>query len=204
MNVRVVSLGLLLLLPLARTARPDFAGPTSATHALSPNGDVAVRIETLSSDPKGEQPPKHELSYYEFDPSSQSYHRRASFEFQGKLPQLLFVSDHGDVVMVSLWHDDKTAIRLYSKNGKLVKSWSVKKIMTKAEAKACALTGSTIQWFDEGSFGDRTFYFSGPSHMIRGLRPSYTVMRGADEKVFFSGSINAETGQLTKDKAETP
>jgi hypothetical protein len=30
------------------------------------------------------------------------------------------------------------------------------------------------------------------------------VMRGADEKVFFSGSINAETGQLTKDKAETP
>jgi hypothetical protein len=48
------------------------------------------------------------------------------------------------------------------------------------------------------------FSLRGPSRRIRAVLPPYTVMRGADDKVEFSASINAEAAKLVKREREEP
>jgi hypothetical protein len=105
-------------------------------------------------------------------------------------------SSSGDLVLISLW--EKKAIVLYSPEGKRLKAWDLAAFLTKKEIKGCAKTGSTLQWLDAAGFDERTFWFSGPSPAIRGLQPSYTIMRGRNPKVSFSGEIDAEEAELTR------
>ncbi len=76
--------------------------------------------------------------------------------------------------------------------------------LTKEEIKACAETGSTLQWLEEAAFHGRVFDLRGPSRFIRALQASYTVMRGADDNVTFSASINVKTAKLKKHEPEKP
>ncbi|MCA9124229.1 MAG: hypothetical protein KDB11_28830 [Planctomycetales bacterium] len=192
----------LLSLLHSQLARADFVGPSVARHALSPNGELLVRIKTPKRDEGSKAPPKHEVSYYEFDATKDSYIQRSSFELTGYLAQMLYVSNAGDLVLVAL--GEKEAVRLYSKDGKLALSWDLNAFLTKDEVKACAQTGSTLQWFDEGAFYNRVFYLRGPSRLIRALSPPYTVMRGADDKVTFSAAIDTENAKLKKHEPEEP
>ena len=192
----------LLVLSTVYPAQADFVGPSVARHALSPDGKLLVRIKTAMLDDRSEDPPKHEVAFYEFDATEDSYVRRSEFQMTGALGQMLYVSDAGDLVLVSL--SENTAVRLFSKAGKLVKSWNLDEFLTADEIKACAKTGSTLQWLEERVFYDRVFYLRGPSRVIRALSPPYTVMRGADEKVAFSAAIDSADATLKKHEPEEP
>lgn len=202
MKSSLMFLALLFVLMHAQPARADFVGPSVARHALSPDGKLLVRIKTPKRDENSKDPPKHEVSYYEFDATKDSYIRRSSFDLTGYLAQMLYVSNAGDLILVSL--GEKQAVRLYTQKGKLAKSWDLNSFLSKDEIQACAQTGSTLQWLEEGTFYDREFYLRGPSRLIRALSPPYTVMRGADEKVAFSATIDAENVKLKKDEPEDP
>jgi hypothetical protein len=192
----------LLLFPLwlSQAARADFDGPSSARRAMSPDGNLVIRI-TPGKSPDARQTPKHRVTYYEYESSGDRYVRRSEFQLGESLSQMLYVSNAGDLVMIFL--DDQDAVRLYSKEGKLVKSWSLGDFLSKAEIDACAQTGSTLQWFEEGAFSGRRFYFSGPSRLVRALQ-SYTVMRAADAKVSFSGELDVTAVELSKDEQAEP
>ena len=174
MKPTVIFVSLLILVSCGQHARSDFLGPSFARHAVSPDG---------------------------FDQSKDSYIRRSGFELTG-LSQLLYVSNAGDLIMISLCEGD--CIRLYSKDGKLVKTWKLNEFLSKEEIEACAQTGATLQWLEEGAFSDRVFHFRGPSRQIRGLTPPYTVMRLPDEKVIFSASIHTATAELVKHNPQEP
>lgn len=168
----------------------DFTGPQSEWKAMSPDGNLVVRIS--------EKRDYSELSatYYEYDAMNDEYARGKTIPVLGRA-QMLYVSNAGDLIMIALGQEE--SISLYSKDGKLTRQWSLKDFLTAKEIKACAKTGSTLQWFDEGTFANRTFHFRGPSRRIRGLQPSYTVMRGADSKISFFGTVDAKSGTLSKD-----
>lgn len=197
LKTSLVLLPLLVLLHM-QPARADFVGPSVARHALSPNGQLLVRIKTAKRDERSKEPPKHEVSYYEFDASEDSYVQRSGFNLTGSLGQMLYVSNAGGLVLISLRENE--AVRLYSKEGKLANSWDLDDFLTEDEINACAKTGSTLQWLEEGAFDDRVLYFRGPSRRVRALSPPYTVMRGADEAVAFSATINSENAMLKKDE----
>lgn len=201
MKTSLVWLPLLVLLHM-QPALADFVGPSVARHALSPNGQLLVRIKTAKRDERSNEPPKHEVSYYEFDASEDSYIQRSGFKLTGSLGQMLYVSNAGDLVLISLKENE--AIRLYSKEGKLANSWDLDDFLAEHEIDACAKTGSTLQWLEEGAFDDRVFFFRGPSRRVRALSPPYTVLRGADEAVAFSAAINSENAMLKKDEPEEP
>jgi len=95
---------------------------------------------------------------------------------------------------------EKHAIRTCSKDGKTIQAWDLKDFLRSSERSASAKTGSTLQWFEEGVLADRMFYFKGPARQIRGLSAPYTVMRGADDSVYYSASIDLKTNELKKDK----
>ena len=171
------SLALLVVLLHVQLVRADFVGSSMAQHALSPNGRLLVRIKTAERDEASKERPKYEVTYYEFDAVKDSYERQSSFPFSGN-----------------------DAVRLYSKTGELIQSWNLQDFLTPNEIKACAATGSTLQWFEEGAFIDRRFHFRGPSRLIRALQPPYTVMRSVNHNVTFSGSINLDTVKLNKDR----
>ena len=192
------SLALLVVLLHVQLVRADFVGSNMAQHALSPNGRLLVRIKTAERDEASKERPKYEVTYYEFDAVKDSYERQSSFPFSGNLSQMLYVSDAGELMMISL--GEKDAVRLYSKTGELIQSWNLQDFLTPNEIKACAATGSTLQWFEEGAFIDRRFHFRGPSRLIRALQPPYTVMRSVNHNVTFSGSINLDTVKLNKDR----
>jgi hypothetical protein len=199
-RLSLIFIAALLLLPNA--ARPDFAGPTVATRAVSPDSNLVVRIEKQrAADLKVV---KYKVSYYEYDGDSDSYRHTTSFDLGPPLSQLLFVSDAGDLLFVSLAERD--AVRLYSKAGKLVKTWSLGDFLSKEEIDGCAQTGSTLQWFESGGFvanpalGYRAFHLAGPAKTIKALHPPLTVMRGADPNVSFEATIDMTTTKITKAK----
>ncbi len=196
---------LLVLSCLTQIASADFLGPTTATKAISPDGNLVIRVKLDAGFKIGEASAVegvkrlHELTFYEYSVKDDKYVQRSSFMVDVRA-QFLFVSNEGVVAMISLSNIE--AIRLYSKDGKHLNSWKLDKFLSPAEIKACAKTGSTLQWLEEGAFSKSTFNFRGPSQWIRALQPPYTVMRAYDEKVFFSGRINLETMELTMDKPE--
>lgn len=202
MRLRLAATSVLLVLAHFQAARSDFVGPSVARHALSPDGQLLVRIETGKGENQSNDAPKHEVVFFEFDSSKDAYVRSSSFQLSGHLSQMLYVSNSGDLVMISL--GEKSAIRLYARAGALVKSWNLQDVLTENEIRACAQTGSTLQWLEEGAFFNRVFYLRGPSRLIRALSPPYTVMRGADEKVTFTALIDAENAKLTKEQPEEP
>ena len=180
------------------TLRADFAGPSRQMAAGSPDGSVVVRVKQIEAAGKLTPKPKCLFTFYEYDSSADVYKSTSSFEAQCSSWQLLFVSNAGDLVLVNL--SDREAICLYSKAGKLVKSWDLNRFLTKAEIEACGLTGSTLQWFEDGTFAGDVFQFCGPSTNIKSLHPPYSVMRSPDKSVSFFGSVNLTTGALKKKK----
>lgn len=193
---------LILILSPAQTAYPDFFGPSHARHAMSPDGKLLVRINTAKRDEKEDNPvpPKSEVTFYEFNGEKDSYVRRSSFELVGYLSQMLYISNSGKLIFVSL--GEKDSIRMYSSEGKIEKTWSLKDFLTESEIEACAMTGSTLQWFEEGQFHDDVFFFHGPSQSIRALRSPFTIMRGINPGISFSASINTKTSELIKHELE--
>lgn len=181
-------------------ARGDFAGPATAMFAASPDGNLIVRLTVAENSDAADRPPRTLIHYYRFNPSKNDYVPDKVVECSGAWGQMLYVSNAGDVVAVGL--SETGSLQIFSPDGKLVKKVDLKQFLTQNEIDACARTGSTLQWLDEGSFAGRKFYFSGPSHLIRAIRGSFSVMRGADEKVRFAASIDAATGELTKDAAD--
>jgi hypothetical protein len=200
MKLMSVVISLLLVPCYTRSAQADFGGPIAATHAMSPNGSLIVRITPPKAVDKSPIAPKHEVHYYEFDKSLDGYVHKTTFTLAGYLGQMLYVSDAGDLVLISL--EKKDAIRIYGKDGKLAKSWSLTDFLTDAEIEGCAQTGATLQWLEEGAFYDRVFWCKGPSRQIRALLGSYAVMRGEDAKVQFSAAIEISNLTLTKDKPD--
>jgi hypothetical protein len=117
MRYRLVFLPLVISLLLTQTLTADFAGPSPARNALSPDGQLLVRITTPKRDKDSKDLPKHEVSYYEFDAIKDVYTRSAHFPLTGYLGEMLYVSNAGDLIMISL--GEKEAVRLYSKEGQL-------------------------------------------------------------------------------------
>jgi len=187
----VVFLPLIILLCHVQTARSDFYPPTAAQRAMSPDGNLLVRITAPVTSRK------FDVAYYVFDAASDSYVRRSSFQMTGGPGEMMYVSNAGDLVLISL--SEKDAIRLVSPSDGLVRSWDLSRFLSRREIKACARTGSTLQWLEEGAFSNDTFRFRGPSTVIRALGgTSYTVMSGAKPSVSFSGSLDAATGELIR------
>jgi hypothetical protein len=189
---------LIFVLYHLQTARSDFVGPRAARHAMSPDGNWVVRITTAAVPAESAAPLRHEVAYYRFDRATDRYVRRAGFHLAGCLGAMMYVSNAGDLVLISL--GEKRAIRLYSPKAGLMRSWDLDSFLGRREIKACARTGSTLQWFEEGAFHDRVFHFRGPSSVIRALGPSYTAMRGVSRTVSFSGSLDAATGKLSRQR----
>ena len=188
----------LMSLTMPVGAATDIVGPSRARAAVSPDGNRVVRRTAVESKQVPPPPLVHVMAQHRFDGKTDGFVKQFEVRLTDYLAQFLFVSDAGHVVMVSL--TPKNSLRLYSEDGKLQKSWNLDEILSKAEIEACGQTGSTIQWFEEGSVSPHgeSFYFRGPSTRLRALGPSYTIMRGADEKVGFSRQLDLKASALTK------
>jgi hypothetical protein len=182
------------------SATADFAGPASATKAMSPDGNLLVRIMPAKNAQDDDEKPMYNVVYYKFDAAKEGYSKHSEFALKDYPGQMMYVSNAGDLVIISL--SEKEAVTLYSPEGKRLKAWDLADFLTKKEIEGCAETGSTLQWLDEASFGGRDLYFRGPSRVIRAMQGSYTVMRGADEKIAFSGVLDVVERKLTKDEPE--
>lgn len=178
------------VLLLSQVCHADFFPAVPMLRAMAPSGELIVRIK---QSPAGAN---SAVSLYRYNPEEDRYVRESGFELNGSLPHQLFVSDSGDIVLAS--YGEVGAIRLYSKEGELHETWDLQDFLSKSEVKACAETATSVQWFDDGEFVARKFYFHGPSSTIRGMPASFTVRRGANLRISFSGVIDAETGELTK------
>jgi hypothetical protein len=178
-----------------QTVRADFVGPSVATRAMSPNGDVLARLTIVAKATRESPKTRVKASLYQFDSDNDSYVIESQFEFEGYLPNLLYLSDAGDLALVNL--GEGNAVRLYSKEGTLAGDWDLSEFLKPEEIVGCAKTGSTLQWFDSGKFHQRRFVFEGPAHRILGVSPPFTLMRGKDEKISFAGQIDAADGKLT-------
>lgn len=196
MKRSIVFVPMALLLCHVQIARSDMVGPRAARSAMSPDGNLLVRITTPEVPAEASASPKCEVAYYQFDPATNSYVRRLNFQLTGHPGAMMYVSNAGDLVLILL--GEKRAINLYSPQARQMRSWDLDTFLSRREIKACARTGSTLQWFEEGAFHDRVFHFRGPSSVIRALGPSYTVMRGVSRTVSFSGSLDAATGKLSR------
>jgi len=185
---------------LLSTATADFSGPAVATKAMSPDGNLMVRITPAKPGDDEEEKSTYNVVYYKFDAAKEGYSKHSTFVLKDYPGQMMYVSNTGDLVIVSL--SEKEAITLYSPEGKRRKVWDLADFLTKQEIAGCAETGSTLQWLDEASFGGRHLYFRGPSRVIRAMQGSYTVMRGADEKIAYSGVLDVVEQKLTKDEPE--
>jgi hypothetical protein len=172
-------------------ALADIVGPTVTTVAVSPDGNLIVRMVRNGSTNENEA---YDVVYFEYARAKDRYERASSYVLSGGLSQMLFVSDDGDLVLINL--DEKEAVRLYSRDGATRRSWDLSKFLSKSEIRGCAETGSTLQWFDDGKFVGREFHFRGPSHIIRALQPSFTIMRPANRNVSFSGTLNAKAREI--------
>jgi hypothetical protein len=179
--------------------KADFFGPASATKATSPDGNLIVRISPTKEDDEADKP-SYNVVYYKFDATNDAYSKSSSFVLHDYLGQMMYVSNAGDLVIVSL--GEKEAIILYAADGKRVKAWDLSDFLTKEEIDGCTKTGSTLQWLEEATFGGRELYFHGPSSVIRAMQGSYTVMRGATEGISFSGVLDAAEKKLTKDEPD--
>lgn len=195
----VISFAILLVVGTTSPCYCDFIGPEVAVRAMSPDGQLVVRITKGTKDPSGTERAKHGVSFYEFDSAANAYVFRSSFTTDS-LSQLLYVSNSGELAMISLKEEE--SLRLHKRDGTLLKSWNLRNFLSAAEITACAKTGSTIQWLEEASFVGKRFYIRGPSRVIRALKPPYTVMRGVAEDVEFFASIDVDTAKLTKRAAE--
>jgi hypothetical protein len=191
---------MLLLLFTTSQGRTDLVEPDHARHASSPDGNLIARIKTTKRAGGSKGLTEHDVSFYKYDSDTNSYTLRTSFHLVANLSQMLYISNFGDLVMITL--SEKDAVRLYSKTGKLEKSWDLTEFLTEAEIVACAETGATTQWLEEAEIRDRRFFMKGPSQVIRAVRPPYTIMRGVDSKTTFTASINLETCELTKDVSD--
>lgn len=179
-----------------RLVHADVGGPNYAENALSKDGQLVLRVTgTLDESKKRTW---YDATKYAYDSKTDSYQKKGTFRLEAGSGQKMFLSNDGDLVVLSL--SETEAVSLYSPEGKLVKSWNLDELITKKQIEACAMTGSTLQWFQEGSFYDRKFYFRGPSQVIRGLDNSisYTVMRGANLDIEFTGQIDAQTGTASE------
>ena len=124
MNFRLGLIVFFLINSNLQPVRPDLSGPSVARHASSPDGNVLVRIKTLKRAANARKLPIHEVAYYHFDASSDTYSRKSHFVLKARLSQMLHVSNSGELILISL--AEQNAIRLYSRNGKLSKSWNWK------------------------------------------------------------------------------
>lgn len=191
---RACVLSLLLAACCARYAIADFAGPISMTRAISPDGNTLVR---LTSDRKRDANglPRASASRYVFEETANAFTHRATFEFSDGLPELLYVSDQGNIVMINL--GEITALRAFDTEGKVIGTWDLPDFLTKREIKASAQTGSTLQWFETGKFEENKFIFSGPSSTIKALVPPFTVMRPAKRSISFTEVLDFKSGEIT-------
>src|SRR5687767_14300459 len=111
----------------------DIVGPSVATSAISPDGHLIARIVRTGSMADTQM---YEVVYFKFDMSKDRYERQSAFPLPAEhLPQMLFVSDAGDLVLISL--SDTHAVRLYSEDGTTHKSWSLNDFLSRSEIRAC-------------------------------------------------------------------
>lgn len=188
---------------LASVARADFAGPSTMTRALSPNGELLVRATLVAKGTREAPLPSYDIAFYRFDAAKDAYSLDHRFQLKTVLGQFVFVSNAGDLLMVNL--SDAGSMDLYTNDGASAGSWDLKDFLTAEEIEGCAQTGSTLQWFEEGRFYERQFGFRGPSDTIRAVSPPYTLMRERKDDVYFSGRIDADSGKLemySKDDVE--
>lgn len=180
----------------------DFGGSIWTLCAISPDGKALVRISKVETSDDENQLPTYQGLVFSFDDKKEDFVLVRKFPFDSVPPNLLFLSDAGDVVSIRL--QEKGALTWYSPQGKLEKAWDLKDFLTESQINGCAETGSTLQWFDEGQFYERTFHFNGPSHRIRAMLPPFTVMRGYDEKVTYAGRLDAEKSELKAAATKLP
>jgi len=79
-------------------AGADFFGPSKATHAVSPDGQVIVRIKTVKESEEAIHR-VHEVSYYSYDDQANSYRFDTSFKVKGYRSHFLYVSNSGDLAL---------------------------------------------------------------------------------------------------------
>lgn len=189
------SLALCLLILCFSTRLPaDMGGPIDATPALSPDGNILARITRDRRLYDEKRPWKHPVTVFKYDESKDSYLPRARFEVEGSMPQLMYVSDAGDVVLV--YFSGSHALELYTEGGKAKKSWKLTDFLTEAEIEGSAETTSTLQWFWDGSFfNNRLFNFVGPAQGIR-FGGSATVLKESDPKVAFEFMLDVSKKTL--------
>ena len=187
-------------LAIFATAKADIGLRYFATQATSPDGNTIARVELGKPPSAGRRRGPSRVSIYKFDPVADAYTRRSHFELDASPSELLYVANDGEHFAFINLFDTTEAIRIYKGRDRL-KSWDLSDFLTIEEIAACAETGSTIQWFDDGRFSRDAFHFEGPSRSIKGLEAPFTIMKSADDSVFFSGSINLKTQELKMDTA---
>lgn len=202
MNYRILACLLATISLFPSPVLADFGGSTAARRAVSPNGDLIVRIvsERRSGDQKAKSPTRNIVRFYEYDRAADTYKKRSSFEVETGLGNLMYVSNEGDLIFIGL--HEKNSVRLFSREGKLRKTWGTKSFLTAKQQRGCALTGSTLQWLEEAGFVEGRFHFRGPSHVVRALAPPFTLMRGADPDLSFSGAIDIKKSKLEMHETE--
>lgn len=110
---------------------------------MSPDGNLLVRITLAKEAQDDDEKPTYDVVYYKFDAAKESYAKHSAFVLKEYPGQMMYLSNAGDLVIVSL--SEKEAISLYSPEGKRLRTWDLTDFLTKQEIAGCAETGSTLQ-----------------------------------------------------------
>lgn len=186
--------------------RGDMLPPPFQRVAISSDSEYAARVDPGRWIEAEKRRLPDWVSIHRYDSTKRAFSKISEFQY-GDHPGsgFLFVSNGGKHVIgvnVGAWiGHDKLGLRIYDQAGALLKVWRVSDFLTQEEIAGCAMTGSTIQWFQTGSFSydGQKFEFSGPATQIASWGSSYTVMRGAKEGLSFRCSIDLKSLTLKRE-----
>lgn len=170
--------------------------------AISMNGSAVVRVTVGKWTKDGKREPKDQVSVYVYNNETDSFQRTGHFDL-GDFPpsECLYVSDDGRfVVFANVQGHDGTALalRVYSADGKLQKTWVLSDLLSQDEIEACCETGSTIQWLEGLYFTKNGFALYGPASQLKGSFVAMTARRAAKENFSFSRKINLQKMEIEK------
>ena len=192
---RSTIIGMIGILIWADHVHADMAPPEFARSAVSRNGLHLMRVAPAKWQ-GGVRKSKAQATVFSYDADQDAYTRSGSFSLGNqRAAEFLFISDDGQrLIFVNIGHwlgDEQLGIRIFSREGRLLRKWRLAEFLTPDMVKGTARTGSTTQWFESGAIHDQSFSFQGPAQTLKGgLQAPFTVMRGAKKKLWYSFTID--------------
>ncbi len=142
-------LTLFIFTALAVLLSADAMPPSPMIRAASRDISKIARIELPARSGVSSDEPV--ASLYTFDASVDSYRRYARFGLgEAGAAEFLFITDDGDhLILISIVQLDR-CVRLYFRDGRLLKTWSLSDILTEKEIRSLPQGGAHTPWFRSG------------------------------------------------------